>query len=650
MGKPGHRSRRHGDLIGRREELALLTAGVNDAIAGRGRIFVVSGEAGIGKTMLADEVSARAREAGAAVAWGRCWQGEDAPPFWPWVRLLRLLDAGPDVPEVLDRLERPGEEGGFVLFDAVMRTLADLSERQPLVVVLEDLHAADAASLRLLDALAREIRASRIVLLCTYREEDVPPGSLASRVLATSGREGEQIRLSGLGAADVARLFGRLTGNAPPPALAQQIFRATEGNPLLVQEMAQQLRATGDIHRPDRSMGFRVPRGAEELIRSRLRPLDPEVLKLLETASVIGPEFDAAVLQKVSGLDRAELLALLDAAAASGAIHEASALGRYGFSHVLDRETLYQGVATAERVRLHAAVGQALEELYGLALDDHVGELAHHFFKAGRSGDLDRALDYAVRAALRAAGRDDPDEAERQRHRAFTIAEAAGLGSERKRALAQRLDIVSPIAPAPETRPEPEDAFLREGEYWTVIFGGVTARLKDSKGLHYLAHLLRHPGEEFHAMYLASVAHPEGVASLAAAPEPGSRVARGHGDAGEVLDAPARRAYRRRLTELREELDEAEAWNDPERASRVRDEIDFLTRELAAAVGLGGRARRAASGAERARLTVTKAIRRALERLAKQNPALGRHLEATIRTGTFVSYMPDPRTPPAWRL
>lgn len=122
------------------------------------------------------------------------------------------------------------------------------------------------------------------------------------------------------------------------------------------------------------------------------------------------------------------------------------------------------------------------------------------------------------------------------------------------------------------------------------------------------------------------------------------------GDAGEVLDRQSVVAYRRRLSELEEEVEEARAWADPERAARAEAERDFLIRELSAAVGLGGRMRRASSVSERARLSVTRAIRAALSRIAKQSPALGDHLQATIHTGTFCSYLPDPRVPVDWHI
>jgi hypothetical protein len=194
--------------------------------------------------------------------------------------------------------------------------------------------------------------------------------------------------------------------------------------------------------------------------------------------------------------------------------------------------------------------------------------------------------------------------------------------------------------------------FRREGEYWTIAYEGAVVHLKDAKGLRHLARLLAGPGREFHAVDLEAA---EGRPAPAA--RPGSRAGGGErglvarrdlGDAGALLDATAKATYRARLTELEEELEEAEGCNDPARAARARLEREFLVQELARAVGLGGRDRRAASHAERARLNATRAIRAAMANLARANPALGRHLVATIRTGRYCSYTPDPRLPVAW--
>jgi hypothetical protein len=164
-----------------------------------------------------------------------------------------------------------------------------------------------------------------------------------------------------------------------------------------------------------------------------------------------------------------------------------------------------------------------------------------------------------------------------------------------------------------------------------------------------LARLLGEPGRELHALDLVSDRGGDGRQTTEAAAREAGLSPTGLGDAGAVLDDRAKAAYRKRVVELEEEIAEAESWNDPERVARAKEELQFLARELAAATGLGGRDRRAASAAERARLSSTRAIRAAMARIAEHSPDLGRHLDRTVRTGTFCSYTPDPRAPIAWR-
>jgi hypothetical protein len=219
---------------------------------------------------------------------------------------------------------------------------------------------------------------------------------------------------------------------------------------------------------------------------------------------------------------------------------------------------------------------------------------------------------------------------------------------------AQRSGVAATSLPRTVERATTPDRFQREGEYWTVSFDGSVVRLKDSKGLRQIALLLAQPGRELHATDLEALvagpseATPAATKSRAAYDEVEARP--DFGDAGELLDAEARAAYKARLDDLQEEIDEAEEFNDPVRAEKARDERQFLIRELARAVGLGGRDRKAASHAERARLNATRAIRAAMTNLAREHPALGQHLTATIRTGRYCSYTPDPRTPVAWAL
>jgi hypothetical protein len=192
------------------------------------------------------------------------------------------------------------------------------------------------------------------------------------------------------------------------------------------------------------------------------------------------------------------------------------------------------------------------------------------------------------------------------------------------------------------------NVFRREGDYWSVIFEGHTIRVRDLKGMRYLARLLADPGREYHVLDLvaAETGRVTQVDSSQAAGLPRSQL----GDAGEILDARAKDAYRRRLSEIDDDIDQARAIGDTERAAQADAERDFLIRELSRAVGLGGRDRRAASTSERARVGVTRAVRQAIARIGEHHPPLGEHLSRTIRTGTYCAYLPDPRAPAGWEL
>lgn len=194
---------------------------------------------------------------------------------------------------------------------------------------------------------------------------------------------------------------------------------------------------------------------------------------------------------------------------------------------------------------------------------------------------------------------------------------------------------------------ESVNAFRREGDYWTVTFDGHTVRVRDLKGMHYLARLLTDPGREFHVLDL--VAAETGSAAHGGSAHTARLPHSALGDAGEMLDTQAKNAYRRRLTEIDDDIEQARADGDGERAAQADAERDFLLRELSRAVGLGGRNRRAASASERARAGVTRALRQAITRIADHHPQLGEHLTRAIRTGTYCAYMPDPRTLVGWQ-
>lgn len=245
-------------------------------------------------------------------------------------------------------------------------------------------------------------------------------------------------------------------------------------------------------------------------------------------------------------------------------------------------------------------------------------------FRAARSGfERVGAMQQAERAAHACtqggAALSSRASAERRAHPAST----AG-------ARASEDDVSSPLR-----------AFRLEGDYWSVTFEGQTVRLRDSKGLRYIVRLLADPGRAFHVLDLVAAEHGA-TADLIQAAECGPTQA-SLGDAGEMLDAQAKEAYRRRLAEIEEDIEEARALADSERQAQAETERDFLVRELSRAVGLSGRDRRAGSASERARVSVTRAVRSALARLREHQPALGERLDGSIRTGVYCAYAPDPR-------
>ncbi len=249
----------------------------------------------------------------------------------------------------------------------------------------------------------------------------------------------------------------------------------------------------------------------------------------------------------------------------------------------------------------------------------------------------------------------------------FGLAEAHHASGSEHRAVLERqaartiLDAIeaNPSVPPPvdvahhDTLDEPPaggvNVFRREGDYWSVIFEGHTVHVRDLKGMRYLARLLADPGREFHVLDL--VAAETGSVARTRSHQTTTELPRSAlGDAGEMLDARAKDAYRRRLADIDDDIEQARANGDAEREAQAHSERDFLVAELSRAVGLGGRDRRAASASERARVGATRAVRQAIARIGEHAPSLGEHLSRTIRTGTYCAYVPDPRAPASWRF
>jgi tetratricopeptide (TPR) repeat protein len=231
------------------------------------------------------------------------------------------------------------------------------------------------------------------------------------------------------------------------------------------------------------------------------------------------------------------------------------------------------------------------------------------------------------------------------------LAEALGAGGREREAVLElqaARTVLERIEAEPTADPADLNVLRREGDYWSVSFEGRTVRVRDLKGVRYLAQLLAHPDRAFHVLDLVA-AESGGVAQV----QSGQAAGLSHttlGDAGDLLDAQAKSAYRRRLAEIEDDIEQARALGDAGREAQADAERDFLARELSRAVGLGGRDRRAASASERARVAVTRALRHAIARIGEHHPVLGKHLNAAVRTGTYCAYLPDPRARSGWGL
>src|SRR5579862_3606025 len=325
----GENSSKFGVFVGRKRELAELRAALDEGREGRGRLFLISGEPGIGKTRLAEEVARAAAARGMPAVWGRCWEGAGAPAYWPWIQIVRaLLSASSSdarhpalplasvhavaqiVPEVLpghsaaelaSKEQLHPEEARFRLFDAISNLLKAGAHIRPMLVVLDDLHDADDASLAMLQFVARELRGAAILLIATYRDMEVRRSPSLTRHIGELSREARLTPLNDLSLEEVKKLVASIVGRAPDDALVVKLWKATNGNPLFIEGIVRNLMANGSLALAEAiDWPLKVPSGVREAIRMRLNSLSPASHVILAAAAAIGNEFEFNLCQRVA--------------------------------------------------------------------------------------------------------------------------------------------------------------------------------------------------------------------------------------------------------------------------------------------------------------------------------------------------------------
>jgi DNA-binding winged helix-turn-helix (wHTH) protein/tetratricopeptide (TPR) repeat protein len=406
-------------FVGRADAMERLLGALHEASSGRGRLCLLTGEAGIGKTRCIGEFAVMAKRLKAGVWTGRCLEGGRTAAFWPWVQVLRdaliddalapapkheiqklLVELGPDPDAsqlVVDVAASSAVAARFWVLEKLSRVIL-ASEPSPRVILLDDVQWADEASLDLLIFLSAELSRAPVLVVATARDGLLPGAEAWGKAL---GRLGpcERIELVGLRPNDVEHYVAEVTGLDLPPEIQRTVYTKCGGNPLFLQETARLLGVIGDRVgvRSLRTDDITVPGVARDVLRARLTGLPATTYEALEFACVLGQEFDFPVLQSALGIDGGDLLARLDEAARARLIAPRRRAGTYGFTHDTIREALYEELSTARRVELHGHVARAFEERSGG--DFRLSDLAYHYHRA-----LPRADPAVVQRYSRMAG------------------------------------------------------------------------------------------------------------------------------------------------------------------------------------------------------------------------------------------------------
>lgn len=447
-------------LVGRTDELVLLRHAIEPAFARGSALVIVEGEPGVGKTRLLEEVAVEADRRGALVVWGRGIQGDGTPSMWPWMQAIRaIVDALPPAAKEkwldsdLGRLIEPRggvlagsvllDSGGqFRLFEHVVGVVGDVTSRSPLVLVIDDLHWADVASLQLFSHLVARLPSGTVVI-GALRDRAPPPGTELARMLAAASRVPghHRVRVGPLDPFEVSELVRRETGRDPGSDATRSIYTRTAGNPFFVRELSRFLANSGPLT-AETVQQADVPATVRDVVRDRLVDVDDDVRHLLQAAALTGRDVGIGLLARVAGLDVQTCLDRLEPLEGLGLLTPIPQDPHaFRFAHDLVREAVVGTTPQGRATQLHLRIADALERTD--AVDDSVTErLAYHLWSAGPLADPARTVGALVRAGSVAATKSALAAAERHLRSAVQISREAGLAELESAALSQLTAVV----------------------------------------------------------------------------------------------------------------------------------------------------------------------------------------------------------------
>ena len=426
-------------FVGRTREHAALRRFLDQAAAGEGKVVMLGGPPGVGKTRMATEIAAEASNKRHLTLAGNCYDRADAVPFIPIVEILEdalarsatpdaflnaLGDDAAEVARLMPQLRRmfpnipppsetTPEQSRRVLFSAIAKFLARTAANTPVLLILEDLHWADEGTLSLLTHVARSIRELPVMIIGTFRDYELASAGPLAQALDDCTRLHllERINLQGLSPASVSEMIRTLSGQEPPSSLVDAIYSRTEGNPFFIEELYQHLKERGRLFDPGgkfrpafRPEDLDVPQSVRLVVERRLARLDDETRRMLDIAAVIGRSFTFALLEASTKVDSDRLLDSLEKSEAAGLVSSSleNREAFFQFSHELIRQVVLDALSAARRQRFHLRIADAIERVYNRSLEDKVNDLAHHLWHAGGAADPGRTIECLIVAAKQA--------------------------------------------------------------------------------------------------------------------------------------------------------------------------------------------------------------------------------------------------------